>query len=250
MPCYSDGLILHLESLKFDIMETDDSDTTGEVFYLLSSEREIVLPDGMTEIPNGAFTACEMHGHIRIGRGVERIGDYAFSLCRKLKSVEITDSVKHIGFRAFSGCFSLERIVISNSVTRICDFAFEHCRSLKEIVIPDKVKTIGRGMFNGCRSLESITLPGSVASIHEKRVDPTKSMKGIVVPKAPGDDGYDLQRDIDEWARMVSRYYIGGAQLTVFDDCLSLKNIFIPKGSMGRFKLMLPIVLHHFLKEI
>lgn len=76
-----------------------------------------VIPDGATDVGEGAFKNC--------------IG---------LQSVVIPDSVTKIWSSAFSGCASLKTIEIPNSVTSIGYSAFEGCRSLQSITITTKNK--------------------------------------------------------------------------------------------------------------
>lgn len=104
-------------------------------------------------------------GHFVIPDGVTEIPDYAFSVCGQLESVYIPDSVTTIGENAFSLCRKLESIRIPNSVTEIGDSAFEDCESLTLVEMPDSVKKIGERAFKGCMKLESIRIPDSVAEI-------------------------------------------------------------------------------------
>ena len=78
--------------------------------------RDVVIPEGVTEI------------------GVE-----AFYMRRYLLSVVIPDTVKAIGSGAFRDCVELKRIVIPDSVTKIGEWAFYGCKELKEITIPQCV---------------------------------------------------------------------------------------------------------------
>ena len=64
-------------------------------------------------------------GDVVIPDGVISIGDGAFAYCGSLKSVTIPDSVTSIGEWAFYNCNSLESVTIPDSVTNIGDHAFE-----------------------------------------------------------------------------------------------------------------------------
>ena len=100
-----------------------------------------------------------------IGDNVEKIGDYAFSLCSGLTSVTIGNSVDSIGISAFSGCTGLTSVTIPNSVTSIGGRAFYGCTGLTSVTIGNSVTSIGSYAFWGCRGLTSVTIPNSVTNI-------------------------------------------------------------------------------------
>ena len=65
---------------------------------------EIVIPDSITVIYDGAFYGCASLISVAIGNSVTGIGSYAFADCRSLTSVVIGDSVIGIGNNAFRNC--------------------------------------------------------------------------------------------------------------------------------------------------
>ena len=123
------------------------------------------IPNGVTQIGDGAFAGCSILTSITILEGVTSIRAYAFYGCSSLTSITIPDSVTSIGYAAFEGCSSLTSVTIGNGVTSIGDGAFYACSSLTSITIPDSVTSIGDSAFSGCSSLTSITIPDSVTSI-------------------------------------------------------------------------------------
>lgn len=90
---------------------------------------ELEMPDGMTAIP-----------------------DYAFSGCNSLTSVTITGSVTSIGQYAFYNCSFLTNVIIPNSVTSIGQYAFYNCSSFTIVTIPDGVTGIEQCAFYNCAS--------------------------------------------------------------------------------------------------
>jgi len=99
-------------------------------FQLVNSEKEIIIPQGVTEIADNAFEHC-IH----------------------LISVQIPDSVTKIGNFAFIHCFQLQSIVMPDSVTSIGESAFLFCRSLKNIHIPENLEFVGEDAFFYCDEL-------------------------------------------------------------------------------------------------
>ena len=124
------------------LVQTKYSDSAKCDNYLISGCKNTIIPKGITEI-----------------------GDYAFSGCRELTSIDIPEGVTRIGNRAFLGCSGLTSITIPNSVTSIGNGAFSSCTGLTSITIPNSVTSIGYGAFHSCTGLTSITIPNSVTSI-------------------------------------------------------------------------------------
>ena len=117
-------------------------------------------------VVNGTVDWCRRNAaSVTIPEGVTRIGDRAFSWCKRLTSVVIPEGVTSIGEKAFAGCMRLSSVTIPESVTSIGGGAFDGCESLTGITIPEGVTRIGGYTFSGCTSLTSITIPDGVTSI-------------------------------------------------------------------------------------
>ena len=138
---------------------------------------------GVESIGDDAFSGCKSLKSIVIPEGVASIGDDVFYGCESLKSIVIPEGVESIGYGAFYGCESLESIVIPEGVKSIGDGAFNFCESLESIVIPEGVESIGYGAFYGCESLESMVIPEGVESIGKSAFYGCKSLKSIVIPE-------------------------------------------------------------------
>jgi len=61
----------------------------------------IVIPDNVTNIENGAFLRCQNLTSVVIGNGVISIGDNAFESCDSLTSLTIPGNVASIGDSTF-----------------------------------------------------------------------------------------------------------------------------------------------------
>ncbi len=68
---------------------------------------ELIIPDSVTSIGDGAFTGCKGLTSITIPDSVTSIGEHVFEGCTGLTSITIPDSVTSIGYSAFGNCTGL-----------------------------------------------------------------------------------------------------------------------------------------------
>ena len=161
---------------------------------------DVVIPNSVTSIGNGAFYGCNSLTSVTIPNSVNSIDYMAFAGCKSLSSVTIPDSVSFIGDYAFYDCESLINVTIPSSVTNVDICSFGNCDNLKNInvsesntdyssldgvlfdkektklitcpagkcgnvTLPDSVNVLNYGSFFGCDKVTSLTIPVSVVSI-------------------------------------------------------------------------------------
>ena len=137
----------------------------GVLTKYTGNEKDVVIPEGVSEIGFMAFERCTLLESVIIPKGVRTIKRNAFSRCSSLESVVIPEGVTAIDNWAFVDCASLKAVTIPGSVRHIGYGAFERCSSLTSADISDGVAIIGGRAFAGCTSLESISIPASVMVI-------------------------------------------------------------------------------------
>ncbi|MDO4608965.1 MAG: leucine-rich repeat domain-containing protein, partial [Clostridia bacterium] len=103
---------------------------------------KLIIPYGITEINDFAFSGCESLTEIAIPDSVTSIGDCVFCSCLKLSKITIPNSVTSIGHSAFNGCESLTEIEIPDGVTSIKNYTFENCINLAGVTIGNSVENI------------------------------------------------------------------------------------------------------------
>lgn len=81
-------------------------------FYCCKKLTEIVIPEGVKEIGESAFSFCDTLTNIEFPKSLTKIQDEAFCYCDGLHSVVIPEGVKEIGERVFYNCCGLENIQI------------------------------------------------------------------------------------------------------------------------------------------
>lgn len=136
------------------------------------SLKEVILPDGLTEISNRCFRGCASLEKVTLPKNLEIIWSKAFAECSSLKDIEFPDKLSRIG----PGCFL-------------------YCSSIKEISIPKSVKECLGGIFNYCTSLERVyfeegfmldgILPSDdILDLYGSFVEDNPSMKEIYIPES------------------------------------------------------------------
>lgn len=156
--------------------------------YLNGEEvKDLVIPDNVTKIVDGAFQGCVSLASLTIPGNVKSIGYGAFEKCTGLTSVDISEGLTSIGFVAFSKCSSLASVTIPNSVTEFGNGAFSGCENLRSltlhtskvanwfaghpyiqgVTLGEEVTEIANGAFADCSSLKSVTLSDNITKIGE-----------------------------------------------------------------------------------
>ena len=150
--------------------------------------------------------------------GVTEIGDGAFSFCEGLERINLPNTLIHIGNDAFHCCEHLRDISIPSSVVSIGSRAFESCNSLKNIVIPDSTISIGIEPFVGCQELLAIHVsPDNPEFASVGGVLFRKSNKSLICyPIGKSESNYSIPKGITEIGK------------DAFYDCKRLTNISMP----------------------
>ncbi len=208
-----------------------------------SSLVSVVLPEGITEISDGAFWHCTKLYSVNISSTVRTIGNKAFWQCSSLISVNLPEGIKSIGDYAFNNCHLLESIAFPSTLTSIGRYVFFYCQSLKNIDValsntafttfdgvlftkdmktivcypgahseeyslPSHTSKIGNGAFATCSSLKTVTLHDGVTSIGDYGFFNNTSLETITVPSSVSSIG-----------------------ASAFADCTALTAIKTPAGS-------------------
>lgn len=133
----------------------DSVKTVGEwAFYLCKGFTGLKLSASLTKIEERSF--AHMYGlktEVVIPEGVTEIGEGAFS-CSHMPSVRFPSTLKKIGKQAFYLTFGLTNystITFPNGLEVIEDEAFDSCYFKNAVVLPASIKSIGKKVFDGYR---------------------------------------------------------------------------------------------------
>ena len=117
--------------------------------------------------PKGVLTEYKgPGGDVVIPEGVKEIGDEAFTDCEDLASVTIPESVRKISSYAF-GESSLQSVTIPKSVQSIGGMAFCDCENLTSVTFQDREDASGieLNIFSNSCNITNVTIPRCVARI-------------------------------------------------------------------------------------
>ena len=158
-------------------------DINGEEYtiYQMKGVKNVIIPEGFTEINDDAFSGCTSLESVKISKTVQIISLRAFNYCTKLCKVifEEDSQLTNINEKAFHNCTSLQNIEIPSNVIAIDDTAFSYCENLRKVTFEDNSKLSKMNRFIKCTNLESVEIPGSVISISSSVFYYAKNLKEI-----------------------------------------------------------------------
>ena len=168
----------------------------------LGEEKDVILPEGLEEIGDGAFEYCAGIQSVTIPDSVVAIENGAFSYCEKLRSIVIPESVTELGALVFCDCKSLQSVTIPGGIKEIRHGAFDGCENLRSVTISKGVTSIGYQAFNGCVNLTDVAIPASVTEIdqiaftHDSQID-TRIIEGLTIHAPTGSYAEQYAREND-----------------------------------------------------
>ncbi|MCI5790329.1 MAG: leucine-rich repeat domain-containing protein [Clostridiales bacterium] len=104
----------------FEYREDSDEESGGQKIIVTGlkkkTEKQVVIPDGVNEIAENAFTGCNNIISLVISDTVTSIGRAAFYECTGLIGVSVGKNVSNIGDEAFGGCYKLVEVYNKSSL--------------------------------------------------------------------------------------------------------------------------------------
>ena len=144
---------LYKENIKNLVIGDTYTDTNGTVYTVYS----VGIGAGYKVCADYAYSLETLV--VNEGK-IKKIEGYSFQFSTALTTVRIGNGVEIIGDLAFFGCSELESVTPPETLTTIGPAAFNGT-AIKEIVIPASVTTIGQEAFANCTSLTKVTMPSS-----------------------------------------------------------------------------------------
>lgn len=142
----------------------------------------IEIPQGVTEIPEAAFTlALKSRVNLTIPAGVKKIGHVAFHSI-KFSSLNFNDDIEVIEKSAFEGGSIPFQITLPKNLMRIDAQAFWMTGIEGELVIPENCLSIGFDAFCGC-NITKINIPEKMESIGGGAFHAVGPITEITIPR-------------------------------------------------------------------
>ncbi|MDT6980933.1 leucine-rich repeat protein [Levilactobacillus zymae] len=187
-----DSAFAYLGNLQSADFSADQTLTTiGNLAFVSSGLKQLVLPASVTTIGNEAFTYNKNLTSITLPAGLTSLGDTAFASSEALTSVDLSQATKlttlsdhafendpltsltipaniqTIGANTFANNLALTSVTFApdSQLTGIGDNAFIYDGQIKTLTLPTALQTIGNQAFLANVGLQSVTLNGNLQSI-------------------------------------------------------------------------------------
>ena len=161
----------------------------GKCCFKGLSVEQVILPDGLKSIGDGAFSECRSLVSVKIPKSVNYFGKCVFMHCTALKKITLP-AVAHISYRCFYHCNSLEMLALPEGVVSIGIQAFRACLALKTITFPSTLRSIEEKAFDSC-SIEELTLPDGFERLGEAAFSGCAQLRRVTIPDSVSDLGVE-----------------------------------------------------------
>lgn len=183
-------------------------------FYIEGKEVEgdIVIPDGVTKIAEGAFMYRPITS-ITLPESVTTIQAYAFYYS-KITTVTISEAIHTIEQNAFANS-ALTQIVIPDTVTSLGDNAFDNCKSLTSAIVGSGIQFTDSSndgyyvypsyVFRNCSALKTVTLKEGLKGIGYYWFSNASKLESITIPESVERIGY---KAFGSASKLTNAYFV------------------------------------------
>ena len=219
--------------------------TLSEGFFKGSGLESVVLPEGVTVVPNSAFENCACLASVTFNGELTEIGDLAF-YGTALTRFNAAETLEKIGCEAFAYCSALAEISVSARVESIGEAAFAACPALVAISEENAVYEVIDGCIVEKDTGDILSVPSSLsgeyvvragaAGYHPKAFEGSKITSVIVeegVLELPAYAFYKMEA-LEHVTLPDTLAFIGDF---AFADCKALGEITLPSKveSFGQY---------------
>lgn len=185
--------------------------------------KKIILPEGLSEIGEGAFKDYFSLEEVVLPSSLTKIGDYAFAGCTALTEIKLPESLETIDVASFSDCTSLQKVVLPSSLKKIRRYAFDRS-GLQSIDFPNGLKEIGKNAFSNTK-IEKIEIPESCIYLREAAFENDSLLKEAIVPPSVKKIPVACFRNCVSIEKFEIAEGITLVDAFAFENCTSLKEL-------------------------
>ena len=139
----------------------------------------VVIEDGVTEIPERTFMRRYSLETVNIPNSVVTIGSDAFYECKNLAEVTLPANLTVLGEHAFAECSALKSIVVPSGITVLDDVFLGS--GLVSVRLVEGLEIILNGAFSCCANLEYVRIPNSVVRIDNGAFAYCENLKDVEI---------------------------------------------------------------------
>ncbi|EAY03969.1 surface antigen BspA-like [Trichomonas vaginalis G3] len=134
-------------------------------YFGTDPNKNLVVPDGLTEIGLGTFIGKKLKSISFNGATLNNINIQAFQ-SSSIESISLPSSLSSIGRECFANCVNLKTVTFDRNspLTVISMKCFENCKLLENIILPSSITTIQEYAFSGCSKIGDIGLSSTQIS--------------------------------------------------------------------------------------
>jgi len=240
--------------------------SVAEHLYLNGAEvKDLVIPDGVKTINNGAFENCQGLRAVTIPKSVTNIKNKAFRNCSNLNTVNIegngtiigpyafyssnlttlniTGSIASLGEYAFNGCNRLNKVDITdlaawckmtvNAYSNPLDYAGQlwvNGTRITDMIIPNGVTAINGGVFSHFSGLKSVSIPSSVTSIGNGSFQYCSNLESVSIPSSVTSIGANAFLNCTSLTQATLSNGIKTIGGSAFSGCSGLTSLTMPNS--------------------
>jgi hypothetical protein len=232
----------------------------------------VVVPNSVTHLGDGCFSACEQMTAADISGSVDTIPESCFANCTALKDITLHDGVKVLGKECFSSCaltgvhipetvtatgtgcfqhcYSLTAVDMPKSLTAWPDECFYGCKALTAVTVPEGVTSLGQRCFYMCQGVKTIDLPNTLESIGGGCFGWCKALTAVTIPESVKSIGENCFYYYLKTLTCCQKTPAEGITETSFDATALPKTLlYVPKGCMDNYKNTKPWSMFGCIKE-
>lgn len=215
----------YCDKLEGELVIPDSVTTVGQGAFLGCGSIDVSIGSGLKEIPESAFANS---GITTIDFGaITTIGNYAFSNCDGLDGdLVIPDTIISMGSSVFEDCDGIDTLTLGKGLTALPFGAFRSCDDLKSIDVGN-ITVIPSDAFSGCKSLASIDLK-NVTSIEPEAFSGCDSLVELLIPDTVTTiyfNGFGVCKNLESVTLGSGLTELGVDATIPFHGCIGLREI-------------------------